>query len=368
MGSMTMLTGTLFGSLSDFVGAKSGLALNRGEINKLLTDHNGYTGYNEYADGIWVRIESVTYEEMAETLLFGVGRLEERDNYLPVASLFKTYGREGANAKLAIEVAHQFTAFMKKAVAVAEASKNIGARIEPSPFLQQCYDQHGKLGAEMAMIVIKSFGAQLLLRGALAPDIERCEDVIALKDLFESEGLEAQYGEFFDRRYIDYLHRNFKDIVSRQQEKIRSNHRGLLYNFGFSFNLVHAPPPTALTFGFGPGRRKKKTPSLPNPRQRPEKNPPKRAALGPFTHLYPLTKKKGGFLQPRFVSGPGESIICPEKHTPRRGQRHKPQGAGGKGEGGGEEVFFSPSPPPCQTACNLDEVDGARSRHRSAIG
>ena len=33
-----------------------------------------------------------------------------------------------------------------------------------------------------------------------------------MEDLFRSEGLDTQYGSFFDQRYIDYLHRNFDDI------------------------------------------------------------------------------------------------------------------------------------------------------------
>ena len=66
----------MFGSRSDVVGTKSGLALNRQQLGELLGRDERFREFQELRDGDWVRIESVTAEEMIKFLLFSVGRLE----------------------------------------------------------------------------------------------------------------------------------------------------------------------------------------------------------------------------------------------------------------------------------------------------
>jgi restriction system protein len=235
MGSMTMPAGMLFGSLSDFVGAKSGLALARTDINRLLEKHDGETRYNDYADDRILRMESVVYDEMVETLLFAVGRLERRQNFLPMAQLIRKYGREGSNAKIAMEIARRFVDFTSAALASEETKAN--KAIDPSPFMMECWQKHGKLGLEMAEIIIDSMSTQVMLRGSLVPGVKEVKETIALKELFASEGLEAQFGEFFDQRYIDYLHRNFDDIDAMNWRKFEALTAEYFIKMGFSVEL-----------------------------------------------------------------------------------------------------------------------------------
>lgn len=235
MGSITIPAGTLYGSLSDFVGAKSGLALDRPEIIRLLEKHDGETRFEDCPDDQLIRLESVTYDEMVETLLFAVGRLEKRQNFLPMAELFRKYGREGPEAKLAIRIAGAFVEFTREALSRDEVEKS--KSIDPSPFFKDIFEKHGKLGAEMAMICIEAIGVQVMLRGALFPDVQEVDDTIALKKLFTSEGLDAQFGEFFDQRYIDYLHRNFDDIDAINWRKFEALTAEYFVKQGFAVEL-----------------------------------------------------------------------------------------------------------------------------------
>ncbi|WP_207726842.1 hypothetical protein [Anaerosolibacter carboniphilus] len=61
-------------------------------------------------------------------------------------------------------------------------------------------------------------------------------NIIQLKDLFESESLEAFYREFIDQRYIDYLYRNFDDIYPTRErlkatEKVSIRGKSLSLSF-----------------------------------------------------------------------------------------------------------------------------------------
>mgnify|MGYP000513354610 CR=1 FL=1 len=80
-------------------------------------------------------------------------------------------------------------------------------------FIKQSYDKYGELGSKLAYEIIEDM-----------VEYERCSpynsvrrvdwtDLIELKDLFKSEGLEASYGSFIDQRYIDYLYKNFDNDI-----------------------------------------------------------------------------------------------------------------------------------------------------------
>jgi hypothetical protein len=91
----------MFGSLSDTVGLKSGLALTDAEIRKILSRADGH-GFNDYINvepEHWVRVESVIYESMFEYLLYAVGRLKKPNNAPTTIALFHKYKRHSLHRK-----------------------------------------------------------------------------------------------------------------------------------------------------------------------------------------------------------------------------------------------------------------------------
>lgn len=102
MGSINAEAATIFGTLSDFVGVKSGLALNQQALLTLLSrdEYGRFDDYLSLPEEAWIRIESVVYEEMAEFLLFSVGRLERINNLVPFATVYHKYKHDKAESNL----------------------------------------------------------------------------------------------------------------------------------------------------------------------------------------------------------------------------------------------------------------------------
>jgi restriction system protein len=212
MGSITFQAETMFGSLSDNVGVKSGLALTDIEIREMLgrAEHNAFEEYIEAEGEDWLRVESVVYESMFEYLLFSVGRLKKPNNPPPIAALYHKYKKRPKELEVMYKISDAFTAFLNRAMEDPTLGRRKG--IDPSPFMQKAADEYGLLGLDIASSLIENFAIQLTLKGAHFPSVSEWSDVIELTELFNSEGLNAQYGTFFDQRYIDYLHKNFEDI------------------------------------------------------------------------------------------------------------------------------------------------------------
>jgi restriction system protein len=85
--------------------------------------------------------------------------------------------------------------------------------LDPTDFIRACFEKHGKLGLHIAVDMVRAFDAKMFASPWSAMiKREIFEDVVELAALSHEEGLDAQYGNFFDQRYIDFLHRNFDDI------------------------------------------------------------------------------------------------------------------------------------------------------------
>lgn len=210
MGTIHFEAMSMFGSLSDIVGTKSGLALNDQQLRDRLARDERFEEFLDLHDEDWVRIESVTFEEMVEFLLYSVGRLERINNLMPVASLYHKYKHDPGAMEVAFKISESFTHFLNETLSDPELEP--GHKIDPSPFMRKCFDEHGKLGLEIADELITSLAIQLEIKSSHFPTVSEWADVAQLEALFRSEGLDTQYGRFFDQRYIDYLHRNFDEI------------------------------------------------------------------------------------------------------------------------------------------------------------
>ena len=227
----------MFGSLSDAVGVQSGLALNDGQLRTLLArdEYGRYAEFVDLQDDDWVRIESVTFEEMFEFLLYSVGRLERPDNPLAIATLMHRYKGNPKKLKVIHAISGRFPEFLNRALANPDLKR--GDKIDPTPFLLESLDEFGRFGFEVADQLVTGFAIQLMIKSSHFPAVSDWKDVAELEGLFRSEGLETQYGRFLDQRYIDYLHRNFDDIDRVNWRKFEGMTAEYFARHGFRVDL-----------------------------------------------------------------------------------------------------------------------------------
>lgn len=202
----------MFGSLSDVVGTKSGLALNERDLRTLLAreEDERFSEYLSMHEHDWVRIESIVYEDMVECLLYSVGRLERRHNPLPGGDLYRKYRDDAKALEMLNAISDDFNKFISRSL--DDSNLRRGQAIDVSPFVRLCLERYGRKGLEIADNLVSGFAVMLDIKSSHFPVFSEWDDEAELEDLFRSEGLETQYGSFFDQRYIDYLHRNFDDI------------------------------------------------------------------------------------------------------------------------------------------------------------
>ncbi len=194
------------------MGYKSGLALNKKEILRILDHDEQFEFYLRAKDQSALRIESIVYEEMVAQLLYSVGRLESPRITPPIALLHHKYKRNPRLYGIAMEISSKFTVFLNKELLNTDL-----VAVDPAPFFDAVTKEYGSDGLEIAIVLVEEFAAQIFRNpwsSMMSKDDSKSEwkDVIELRALFDSEKLEAQYGTFFDQRYIDYLNRNFDNI------------------------------------------------------------------------------------------------------------------------------------------------------------
>ena len=212
MGSIHFEVASMFGSLSDVVGSRSGLALNESDVRALLAreEDERFVEYLALQEDDWVRLNSVVYEDMVECLLYRVGRLERRHNPLPGGDLYRKYRNDRKALELVSRISDEFTKFMDEVL--DDPSHGRGHKIDATPFVITCLKEHGIQGFEIANNLVEGLAVMLEINSGYCPAVSEWEDEAELEELFRSEGLETLYGTFLDQRYIDYLHRNFEDI------------------------------------------------------------------------------------------------------------------------------------------------------------
>jgi restriction system protein len=224
----------LYDSLIEIVGFKCGVALTNRELIDLL----GKIGAEEYADyheDQWVRIDSVSYEEIVYALLEAFGRLEPGFSRFPTITMFHKYKGNKRKYQTYTGVMTLWTEWME-----IETSRPPDANqqaIDPTPFLLKALDKFGQSGFEMANEAIAGLNAAMV--ASPWGDLRQVEwqNQIELRGLFESEGLNVEYGNFIDQRYIDFLHANFPDIDKMHWRKFEQLTAEYLDRSGYHVEL-----------------------------------------------------------------------------------------------------------------------------------
>lgn len=222
-------------SISEIVGYKSGLAFGRDELNDFFKSEDSFESYADIEDDAPLRIRSEVFEEVIEGLLFKVGRLEKRNNLLPGISTFHKYKSNPKLFPISQAISQEYIKWMK--AEIPKAAQRTNKTMDPSGFLTIAAGKYGKVGLQMAADLIEEMIAYQVRSPWNVPEELQWHDLLELKALFESEKLNAFYGEFFDQRYIDYLHRNEADLDKIHWRKFEELTAEYLDRSGYSVQL-----------------------------------------------------------------------------------------------------------------------------------
>lgn len=109
--------------------------------------------------------------------------------------------------------------------------------MDPVPFILKAGEKFGEIGSNMAIELIEDLITYQYRNPWGGLETSDWKNIIDLKDLFESEGLEAFYGKFLDQRYIDFLNRNFDSIDQMHWRKFEQLSAEFLDREGYRVDL-----------------------------------------------------------------------------------------------------------------------------------
>jgi restriction system protein len=209
MGSIHIKGSALPAFFSELVGYKSGVCLSQGQMVSLLEDCLEGEGLFEVADDSLVRVRSEDVEAVVNHLLFKLGNTPTPRMVHPAIDLYHRYKADPPKLKRAIKVLDEWKDFIAEAVTTA---RDRGAStVDPTPFLEEMA-RRSSFEAKVALELFDDINTRIQQNPWNSVRLVEWNDTIDLRELFESESLQTQYGQFFDQRFIDYLYRNFDDI------------------------------------------------------------------------------------------------------------------------------------------------------------
>ena len=209
MGRLICTGYQLLGSISEIIGHKSGLALSEDQIREFLSkdgDDGDFLPVN-LADMMAIRAEEI--EDAIRWLLYCVGSIDDPS---PMPPMFRVTFKYKDNKKLfkkATDISQIFVSFLNSSLKI---SQPYGSKIDPTPFLLEASRKHGKFGLQVGIQFIDSLNLDLYTNPWSKMRIVEWKDITELNNLFKNEGLKTNHGEYFDQRFVNYLHRNFDHI------------------------------------------------------------------------------------------------------------------------------------------------------------
>ncbi len=208
MGAIHFPSGTFPAAITEVVGYKSGLALSYEQI----LEHLENPEYVEIAmagnDG-FVRVRSEVFEGIILGLLYKLGRVSSPEPISPFISVFRKYKEDAQASEVAMQVMEMFGKFLRESV---DKFRGDAKGMDPTPFLDEVLEEHGFLGAEIGIELCRLTNASVEASPWSRIRSIEWKDITELEKLFESESFSTNHGQFFDQRFIDYLHQNFGRI------------------------------------------------------------------------------------------------------------------------------------------------------------
>lgn len=206
MGGIWLSRIELVTSLSEFVGAKAGIALTRQQMLDHAPDYSELLGGDD--DDV-LRVRSETVEELFGDLLYAVGNVASPGITFPVIDMYHKYKNDDVLGPLQMKVAGLFNDMSPYLIRTSERE---GKPVNPGPFLEVAKSRWGVHGSMLALQLVERIQDKMHRSPWAAHRRYEWRDLAQLTALFESENLGSQHGEFFDQRFVDYLHRNDSSI------------------------------------------------------------------------------------------------------------------------------------------------------------
>lgn len=189
--------------LSEILGYKSGLALNKEQITDLLNDKVNFLNLVNDNEKSSVRIRSEEIEDLVEGLLFKLGNTP-KPKIESVTDLMIKYSNDPEKNKIFQSV---LSAFMQLL-----STGTPGKPIDPTRAMLEIFSEHGQVGVNLFSEITSAYDQSSHSSPWLSYRTVDWEDIIELDELFKSESMKVSYGEYIDQRFIDYLYQNFPDI------------------------------------------------------------------------------------------------------------------------------------------------------------
>lgn len=234
MGSVHISGAHFLESICEHIGCKAGVALGRSELDSFF-EAEGLDEFVGLAADQHLRIESSIYEGVIEGLLYKLGRLENRHNVLPAIAHFHKYKHDDAKMEVVFAINDLFLQWSR--AAIAEAKRTGAQALDPRPLYEAAAKQFGAFGLELSIDILQGYEASRLKSLFTLPAQKEWKETIELRALFESERLNAEVGQFFDQRYIDYLNRNFDDIDNMHWRKFEELTAEFFQKAGYEVKL-----------------------------------------------------------------------------------------------------------------------------------
>lgn len=218
MANISMKRNEVLSLISEKAGYKSGISINYNCMIKYFDqrDKEIFGGDKES----FIRFRPEEYEQAFFNVLYGVGYLRVEKPSPHAFEFLHKYKNDAEKFETFQNILQMRNEWMKE-----EVDRNIangGKSLDPTTFIDKSERVYGNIGLQMCREVLMG----IIEYGNASPwsDFRRIEwhDSIELKQLFESEALEASYGTFIDQRYIDYLYRNFDDIDGMHWRKFEA--------------------------------------------------------------------------------------------------------------------------------------------------
>lgn len=234
MGSLNFSGSSLRSNLIELVGYKCGVAISSEEMKEVLVVR-GYEKLAVAREEAWVRLHSADYEDLIYAIMKHFGRLPEDFDRFAYLTFRHNFKHDAKALEIYDGVMRLYSERMP--IALQEAIDNKLELIDPTKFLDAVLERYGMPGFEIAATQLENVNRGMTA-SPWSPGREiEWEDQIELKALFEQEGLNSQYGKFFDQRYIDFLHKNFEAIDRMHWRKFEQMTAEYLDREGYEVNM-----------------------------------------------------------------------------------------------------------------------------------
>tara|TARA_R110002167_G_scaffold311984_1_gene517174 strand:+ start:280492 stop:281469 length:978 start_codon:yes stop_codon:yes gene_type:complete len=204
--------------VSEITGHKSGLALTQEQILDHSPKNYSDLLLKNNAEGIRIRSEEL--EELLLAILYSLGATPYEQKILPIHQLTKEFTERGKDSDQVLAIAKKLVEY--HALSIKEAAASASKTLDPTKSIMAVVEQHGKIGLEVSKRYFEL--VQVVLNQSVIGAFVQTnyDDRVHLKELFDSESLKTQYGEFLDQRFIDYLAKNYETISKMNWRKFEA--------------------------------------------------------------------------------------------------------------------------------------------------